>query len=241
MIEFDHVSKIYHASHDELRALDQVSLSIGGGEFVAVMGPSGSGKSTLMNIMGCLDRPTEGRYLLGGMDVGELSNNARAHIRRDLFGFIFQSYNLIPRMSVVRQVELPLAYQRAPRRRERAMEALETVGLAGRADESPTALSGGQRQRVAIARTLVTNPRIIFADEPTGALDTRTGGDIMQLIGGLVTDRGITVVLVTHEVEVARVAHRLIRMRDGELIADQSTAEAFANHGSDGSVLSQVP
>ncbi|MCC6236141.1 MAG: ABC transporter ATP-binding protein [Dehalococcoidia bacterium] len=231
MIELDHVSKVYRAGRDELRALDDVSLTITEGEFVAIMGPSGSGKSTLMNILGCLDRPTEGEYRLGGVTVGDLTNTARAHIRRDVFGFIFQSYNLIPRMSVVRQVELPLAYQRAAHRRQRALVALDTVGLADRADDRPTELSGGQRQRVAIARTLVTNPRVIFADEPTGALDTKTGDDVMKLIGSLVSERGITVVLVTHEIEVAAHARRLIRMRDGRIIADVPMADALATPG----------
>lgn len=228
LIEFEAVSKLYETDAYTIRALDRVDLRIETGEFVAVMGPSGSGKSTLMNIIGCLDRPTSGAYRLEGVEVGEMSDSGRAHIRRAVFGFVFQSYNLIARMPAVKQVELPLLYQNAPNRRQRALEALELVGIADRAWHLPTQLSGGQQQRVAIARSLVVNPRLILADEPTGALDTRTSEEIMTTVRQLADERGITVLLVTHEQDIARYSDRLIRMRDGRIISDLPTSTALA-------------
>ncbi|MDA1004833.1 MAG: ABC transporter ATP-binding protein [Chloroflexi bacterium] len=220
MIRFDHVSKTYVTEADTVHALRDVTLEIAGGEFVAIMGQSGSGKSTMMNIIGCLDRPTSGSYSLEGHDVGRLPDAVRAKLRGRAFGFIFQSYNLLPRLSAIEQVELPLIYQRVPNRRALAAEALARVGLADRAHHGPTQLSGGQQQRVAIARSLVVNPRVILADEPTGALDTKTGGEVMTLLSKLVDEQGITVVVVTHEQSVADYTRRALRMRDGTIIED---------------------
>ncbi len=227
LIELSAVSRLYTTEAFTIRALDSVDLSISGGEFVAVMGASGSGKSTLMNIIGCLDRPTSGHYYLDGVDVGGLTDNERAYIRRGVFGFVFQSYNLIARMPAVKQVELPLVYQNAPDRRQRALEALALVGLSDRVEHLPTQLSGGQQQRVAIARSLVVNPRLILADEPTGALDTRASEELMVILRELSDERGITVLLVTHEREIAEHADRLIRMRDGRGVEDAPIRQAF--------------
>ncbi len=224
MIELQAVSRHYRAGGEVIRALDAVDLSIAAGEFVAIMGQSGSGKSTLMNILGCLDHPTGGRYLLEGHDVGKLSDDARARLRSRAFGFVFQSYNLIPRMSALEQVELPLVYQGARDRSRRAAAALQTVGLGARMRHRPTQLSGGQQQRVAIARSLVVEPRVLLADEPTGALDTRTGEEVMEVLRTLVRTRGITVIIVTHEPEIAAFTDRAIRMRDGRIVADERVA-----------------
>ncbi|MSQ36105.1 MAG: ABC transporter ATP-binding protein [Dehalococcoidia bacterium] len=224
MIELQAVSRQYRAGGEVIRALDAVDLSIAAGEFVAIMGQSGSGKSTLMNILGCLDHPTGGHYLLEGHDVGKLSDDARARLRSRAFGFVFQSYNLIPRMSALEQVELPLVYQGARDRSRRAAAALQAVGLGARMRHRPTQLSGGQQQRVAIARSLVVEPRVLLADEPTGALDTRTGEEVMEVLRTLVRTRGITVIIVTHEPEIAAFADRAIRMRDGRIVADERVA-----------------
>ena len=225
MIELRGVSKAYWTGAGPVHALNQVDLKIESGEFVSIMGQSGSGKSTLMNILGCLDRPTEGRYLLEDLDVANLSDKSRSALRGRWFGFIFQNYNLLPRLSALEQVELPLLYNQVPNRRQRASEALDQLGLADRLHHRPDQLSGGQQQRVAIARSLVVEPQVILADEPTGALDTDTGNEIMELLSGLVEDRKITVVLVTHESHIADWSKRSILMRDG-LILDDHTADS---------------
>ncbi|RMG42523.1 MAG: ABC transporter ATP-binding protein [Acidobacteria bacterium] len=206
----------------EIRALDGVSLRIRTGEFVAFTGPSGSGKSTLMNILGCLDTPTSGRYELDGREVSRLSDDERAEIRNRRVGFVFQTFNLLPRLTALQNVELPLVYGRVPvaERRRRAQEALETVGLADRAGHRPDQLSGGQRQRVAIARALVTRPAILLADEPTGNLDSGTTEEILELFESLHRS-GHTIALVTHEREVAARAERVVRMRDGRIVGEE--------------------
>ena len=220
MIILRDVTRVYATGGMEVRALAGVNLEIDRGEFVAVMGRSGSGKSTLMNIIGLLDRPTAGEYLLAGRDVERFTEDVRSRLRGAAFGFVFQSYNLLPRMTALEQVELPLIYQRAPDRRRRAAEALVRVGMGHRIAHLPNELSGGEQQRVAVARSLVVNPLMLLADEPTGALDTATGGELMRLFTELVEDRGVAVVLVTHEAEVAAYARRTIRMRDGKIIED---------------------
>ena len=220
MIHLRDVARVYSAGETAVHALAGVSLDIDRGEFVAIMGQSGSGKSTLMNIIGLLDRPTAGEYRLGERDVSRLPEDARARLRGRGFGFVFQSYNLLPRMTALEQVELPLIYQGAPDRKRRAAEALVRVGLADRIRHVPTELSGGEQQRVALARSLVVNPLVLLADEPTGALDTATGEELIRLLTALVDEQGLTVVLVTHEAEVAAHAHRTIRMRDGRIIED---------------------
>ena len=220
MICLSDVTRVYTAGGIAVQALAGISLKIGRGEFVSIIGQSGSGKTTLMNIIGLLDRPSSGEYLLAGRDVAGLSEDARARLRGSAFGFVFQSYNLLPRMTALEQVELPLIYQGAPDRRRRAAEALVRVGLRDRITHQPTELSGGEQQRVAIARSLVVNPLVLLADEPTGALDTATGAELMKLLAGLVDDHGLTVVQVTHEPEVAAHARRTVRMRDGRIIGD---------------------
>jgi putative ABC transport system ATP-binding protein len=222
LIALHHVSKVYQSGDVQVRALDDVSLEIGSQEFVAVMGASGSGKSTLMNIIGCLDRPTEGSYQLEGTDVSGLSRDVLAHIRNGTLGFVFQSFNLLARTTAQENVELPLIYAGVPRaeRQRRAREALDQVGLAERASHTPGQLSGGQQQRVAIARALVTKPRVILGDEPTGNLDSKTSIEVMDLLRSLDT-LGITVVMVTHSADVARYARRVITMRDGLVTEDR--------------------
>ena len=228
MIELNDVTKTYTLDAGPVHALRGVSVTIDRGEFVAIIGPSGSGKSTMMNILGCLDRPSSGRYLLEGHDVGKLSDSARSRLRGRHFGFIFQTYNLLPRMSTLEQVELPLQYTGVSSRRRRAATALDKVGLAERMHHWPNQLSGGQQQRVAIARSLVVNPRIVLADEPTGALDTATGEGVMEILGSLVREQNITVILVTHEPYIAAYADRTIRMRDGLVVEDTQTTEVRA-------------
>jgi putative ABC transport system ATP-binding protein len=224
--------KIYDMGEVQVKALDGVDIRIDPGEFVAVMGPSGSGKSTLMNILGCLDRPTEGQYILAGQDVSGLDKVELAVIRNRQIGFIFQSFNLLSRTSALRNVMLPLVYRRngralsAAEREEHAMAALESVGLADRADHEPNELSGGQRQRVAIARALVNDPVLIMADEPTGNLDTRTGQEIMEVLHEL-HRRGRTIVLVTHEHDIAVQTERTITLVDGRVASDGTTAGAI--------------
>lgn len=221
LIELRNVTKIYQMGTQEVRALAGVSLQIHANEFVAIMGPSGSGKSTMMNIIGCLDTPTSGEYYLNGQKVSEMSDNELAEIRNREIGFVFQTFNLLPRVNCLQNVELPLVYAGLKRslRRERAAEALRSVGLGDRMDHKPNELSGGQRQRVAVARALVNRPSIIMADEPTGNLDTKTGQEIMRLFE-LLYRQGNTLLVVTHEEEIARHARRIIRLRDGLIESD---------------------
>jgi len=218
LIRLEEVSKIYRAGPtEEIRALDRVDMTIEAGEFVAVMGPSSAGKTTLMNVLGCLDPPSEGRYFLDGTDVSDYSQRELARIRGSKVGCVFQSFNLIPRTSATRNVELPLVYAGIRDRTARASRALEQVGLSDRMKHMPSQLSGGQQQRVCIARALVADPMILVADEPTGALDSVTGREIIKLLVAL-HEAGRTVVLITHEKEEARVADRVIHLRDGRLI-----------------------
>ena len=228
LISFRAVSKVYGKGGAAVAALRGVDLDIGRGEFVAVMGPSGSGKSTAMNIIGCLDTPTGGVYRFMGADVGGLSRDQQALLRRHFLGFVFQGFNLLPRTSAVENVELPLIYRgvAAGERRRLALAALDTVGLADRAGHDPNELSGGQQQRVAIARAIVTRPQVLLADEPTGNLDTSTSGDVMNLLAALNRDEGITIVMVTHEPDMALFADRAIRFVDGRIASDGATAEA---------------
>ncbi|MEB3197897.1 MAG: ABC transporter ATP-binding protein [Candidatus Sericytochromatia bacterium] len=225
LLQLSNLRRAYGAGDSVVRALDDVSLTIAEGEFVAVMGASGSGKSTLMNVIGCLDQPDAGRYELAGRDVSRLDAAALADLRNQALGFVFQSFNLLPRTSALENVELPLVYAGVParERRTRALEALDRVGLASRAHHHPNQLSGGQQQRVAIARALVTRPRLIVADEPTGALDSRTSVEIMALFQALWRN-GITLVMVTHEADIAACAGRVIVMRDGRVFSDERQA-----------------
>jgi putative ABC transport system ATP-binding protein len=221
MIRLAGVTKIYLMGENEVRALDNVDLDIAAGEMVAIMGASGSGKSTMMNILGCLDAPTDGSYHLDGIDVAQRSDNELAAIRNRKIGFVFQSYNLIPRTSAIRNVELPLVYAGGIKDRSaRAGRALDIVGLGDRQRHLPNELSGGQQQRVAIARALVTDPAILLADEPTGNLDSAASLEIMKLLSGL-NDDGRTVVLITHEEDIAAFARRTVRLRDGKILSDQ--------------------
>jgi putative ABC transport system ATP-binding protein len=224
VIDIRDLTKVYHLGEVDVRALDGVTLNVEQGEFVAIMGPSGSGKSTLMNIIGCLDRPTSGSYVLDGSDVSELSRDQRAIIRNAKIGFVFQSFNLLARTSAMENVELPLLYGDTglskKQRHEVAREALHRVGLAGREGNYPSQLSGGQQQRVAIARALVTDPAILLADEPTGNLDSRTSVEIMGIFQDL-NDEGKTIVLITHEPDIARHATRVITVRDGLIQQDE--------------------
>ncbi len=223
LVEAQGISKTYTFGEVEVRALCPTTLTIEEGEFIAVMGPSGSGKSTLMNILGCLDKPTTGKYLLSGVDVGDLSRDERAEIRNRKIGFVFQGFNLLSRTAAIENVELPLLYNgvSAEERREKAMTALRKVGLEGREHHHPNQLSGGQQQRVAIARALVNNAPIIFADEPTGNLDTKTSAEIMDLFVQLNTEANITVMLVTHEPDIAAYSKRIIRFLDGCIVSDE--------------------
>ncbi|HKC73176.1 MAG TPA: ABC transporter ATP-binding protein [Chloroflexota bacterium] len=217
-----HITKTYQMGEQEVHALRDVSLRIERGEFVAIMGPSGGGKSTLMSIMGCLDRPTSGTYLLEGRDVSTLSDDEQALVRNRMIGFVFQSFNLLARTSALKNVELPLIYAGIPARARsmRARAALETVGLGDRLEHQPSQLSGGQQQRVAVARALVTNTPIIMADEPTGNLDSQVTAEIMNLLQRLNRERGLTLILVTHEAHVAAYAGRVLRLRDGRVLSD---------------------
>ncbi len=224
MITLEGITKVYLAGEVEVAALKGISLHMPEGEFVAIMGPSGSGKSTLMNLIGCLDQPSSGRYILDGYDVSALTDDQLAWIRNRKIGFVFQSYNLIPRASAVHNVEMPLIYAGDnQQRRERAMAALESVGLLQRASHLPNELSGGQQQRVAVARALVTDPAILLADEPTGNLDSESSVEIMKLLREL-NQQGRTIVLITHEPDIAAFAQRVVRLRDGVIVSDERQA-----------------
>ena len=228
LIDIKDIYKIYNEGEEsEVRALDGVSLSIDRGEFVAIIGQSGSGKSTLMNILGCLDIPSYGDYHLDGVDVTELSDKQLSHIRNKQIGFIFQGFNLIPALDAQENVELPLIYQGVGpwNREDMALEALERVALADRAHHRPTEMSGGQQQRVAIARAIATHPPIIMADEPTGALDSKTGRHVLEILHGL-HEEGTTVILITHDNGIAATAERIVRLSDGKIIQDCSREEA---------------
>jgi putative ABC transport system ATP-binding protein len=226
LLEVHDLTKTYVVGEVEVRALRGVTLGVAAGEFVAVTGPSGSGKSTFMHILGCLDRPTRGRYVLGGRDVSELSKDDLAAIRNRQIGFVFQGFNLLARTTAIDNVELPLLYNLRSRlktveRHARALRALDAVGLKDRAHHVPSQLSGGQQQRVAIARALINDPTIILADEPTGNLDSRTSVEVMEIFQRLNEERGITVLLITHEHDIAQYARRLIAFRDGRVVSDQ--------------------
>lgn len=225
VVQVSSVTKVYGAGETAVHALRGVDVNIAQGEFVAIMGASGSGKSTLMNILGCLDMPTEGEYWIRNLNVAELDEEQLSVVRSQLIGFVFQSFNLIPRTSALKNVELPLAYQGVNRhqRKQRALEALESVGLADRAAHQPHELSGGQQQRVAIARALVTNPAMVLADEPTGALDSESTAEILALLHEI-NRKGSTVIVITHEEDVARAARRVIRLRDGKVVEDKTWA-----------------
>ena len=222
VIQLDHIHKTYTMGDVEVHALRGVSLNIREGEFVAIMGASGSGKSTTMNILGCLDRPTRGTYILDGEDVSQMSKDERADIRCQKIGFVFQGFNLLSRTSALENVELPMLYLGvdSAERHQRAMDALAAVGLAGREQNHPNQLSGGQQQRVAVARSLVNNPALILADEPTGNLDSRTSVEVMEIFQRLNRERGITLVLVTHEQDIAQYAQRVIVFKDGKIKSD---------------------
>jgi putative ABC transport system ATP-binding protein len=228
LISFDRVWKTYGTGEAQVNALAGVDLAVQAGEFLAIMGPSGSGKSTAMNIIGCLDTPTRGTYAFNGIDAGRLDRGRRAVLRNRFIGFVFQGYNLLPRTTAVENVELPLVYRSAParERRELALEALRQVGLEGRADHTPAELSGGQQQRVAIARAIVTRPALLVADEPTGNLDTARSHEIMELLTELNREQGLTVLMVTHEADIAGYADRIVSFLDGHIVSDSLKAEA---------------
>lgn len=234
MLEVRNLVKKYVTGGVELYALNNVSLSVAAGEFVAIMGPSGSGKSTFMNMLGCLDRPDSGIYILDGIEVTSLDEKEVANVRNQKIGFVFQSFNLLPRISALRNVELPMQYAGIGRkeRAARAREALERVGLLGRMHHNPNELSGGQKQRVAIARAIVNRPSIILADEPTGNLDTRTSIEIMALFQELHA-RGVTIILVTHENDIARHTERIVHFKDGQIVKDETVENRLMAHRSD--------
>lgn len=224
IIELHDICKVYQMGTVQVNALHHLNLGIEKGELTAIMGPSGSGKSTLMNILGCLDQPTSGEYILDGINVSTLNDNQLAEIRNHKIGFVFQSYNLLPRTRAIDNVEIPLIYAGVGNRRERALEKLQVVGLAERADHKPNELSGGEQQRVAIARALVNEPAIILADEPTGNLDTKTGAEIVGIFQRLNLEQGITIVYVTHAPDIAQYTQRVIHIRDGQIEADKKVA-----------------
>jgi putative ABC transport system ATP-binding protein len=232
VIDLSQVSKVYGHGEGEVRALRGIDLRIHPGEFVAVMGPSGSGKSTCMNILGCLDTPSAGTYCFLGVSVGEMNADQRALLRRNYLGFVFQGFNLLSRTTALENVELPLIYRHVPveERRARARKALQEVGLQGRESHIPSQLSGGQQQRVAIARAIVSTPQVLFADEPTGNLDTTTSSEIMKLLTALNEERGITIAMVTHEPDIAAWTRRIVRFRDGNIESDEVNAPVRGAH-----------
>ena len=221
MIRLKSINKIYETEAEKVHALKSVNLEINKGEFISIMGQSGSGKTTLMNILGCLDNPTSGEYEIFDNDISKLNDDQRSILRGKLFGFVFQSYNLLPRLSAVEQVELPLIYQNVNDRKQKALKALDMVGLIDRVEFKPSQLSGGQQQRVSIARSLVVEPQVVLADEPTGALDIATGIEVMNTLKNLVKKEEITVIIVTHESEVAAFTDRTISISDGKIIKDK--------------------
>jgi putative ABC transport system ATP-binding protein len=225
VITIEDVTKVYHLGEYEVHALDGVSTVIYEGEFVAIMGPSGSGKSTMMNVLGALDTPTEGSYILAGSDASQMSDDELAEIRNSKIGFVFQNFNLLPRTPAIQQVELPLIYAGKSQRRAKAAAALELVGLADRMEHRPSELSGGQQQRVAIARALVNEPAIILADEPTGNLDSKSGVEIIQILQNLNREQGITIICVTHDPWIARHTHRVLQLSDGKIVGDETIAD----------------
>ena len=227
MIELKSVNKVYETEAEKVHALKSVNLNIDKGEFISIMGQSGSGKTTLMNILGCLDNPTSGEYNIYKSNIASLDDDQRSVLRGKLFGFVFQSYNLLPRLTAVEQVELPLIYQNVENRKEKALKALDMVGLIDRVDFKPSQLSGGQQQRVSIARSLVVEPKVVLADEPTGALDNATGAEVMGTLKNLVKKEGITVIIVTHESEIADYTERTISINDGKIIKDKKNKWVF--------------
>lgn len=238
MIEINNLVKKYQAEKIAVTALKGISFSIAAQSFAAIMGPSGSGKSTLMNVLGCLDRPTSGQYILDGIDVSGLNDKELAKVRNNKIGFVFQTFNLLPRLTCLRNVELPMIYAGIPakERKKKALEALDRVGLANRVEHRPNEISGGQKQRVAIARALVNNPAIILADEPTGNLDTRSGEEVMGIFQDL-NQEGVTIVLVTHELDIAQHAKRIIHFRDGLLVEDKRVEKQINARD----ILAQLP
>ncbi len=228
MIKLRGISKTYKLGAQTVHALRSIDLEIRDGEFMAIMGPSGSGKSTLMNIIGCLDRPTGGIYELDGINVARLGDAQLADVRNRRLGFVFQSFNLLPRLNAIDQVTMPLSYRGATNRKKAAIAALKLVGLGSRLHHNPTQLSGGQQQRVAIARAIVGKPTILLADEPTGALDTRTSQDVMEIFRALNEERGITIAFVTHEHDVAAYTRRIVSLRDGEIVGDEPNVPTYA-------------
>ncbi len=225
MIDLQNVSRTFTVGDQQVAALHDINLSFGAGEYISVMGPSGSGKSTLLNLLGLLDRPTAGAYLLDGGDVSNLNDEQQARVRREKIGFVFQSFHLVPRLTAAQNVELPMVLAGIPveERRQRVQVLMRNYGLADRADHKPDQLSGGQRQRVAIARATVMNPTVLLADEPTGNLDRNTGWEVLKLLEGLL-EQGITLVLVTHDAEIGARAHRQIHMLDGAILSDERTS-----------------